>query len=886
MSRFGGRFDDRAQAGRLLAERLRALQLDRPVVYALPRGGVPVALEIARALEAPLDLIMVRKLGAPFSPELALAAVVDGEEPQMMVNEDIRRLSGASDAFLARARARELAEIERRRARYLGDRPPISAAGRTAIIVDDGLATGATAKVALAAVKRRGATKTILAVPVAPAATLTAMRQHADVIACIEAAQDFAGVGAFYEDFHQLTDEETVGLLRKAWAAGAGSEPGFGAPPAASEIRIPPLHLMARLVVPEAPRGVVLFVHGSGSNRLSPRNRRIADELNAKGFATLLFDLLTETEARSRRNIFDVPLLAERLLQAIAWLNGQETLRDLPLGLFGASTGAAAALTAAAELGERVKAVVSRGGRPDLAAPRLGVVEAATLLIVGELDREVMRLNRDALAKLTGEKMLKTVRGAGHLFEEAGALEAVGELASTWFEHYLGPAPRAAPPVAPAEPRPTSLPVLMAQALEPLPDLDDRRFAEAFDRYGSARVVLLGEASHGTSEFYRARAAITTRLVEKHGFDIVAVEADWPDAAAIDRHVRQKPHRPMETPPFTRFPSWMWRNTEMDAFVAELRAINARREPAKKVRFCGLDLYNMTAAMAAVLAYLDDVDPDAAAVARSRYACLAPWSREPAAYGRAALVAGYARCEQPVTRILVDLLRKELAYAGQDREGFFDAEQNARLVVDAERYYRVMYYGSHESWNLRDRHMFDTLRGILGERGPRSKAVVWAHNSHIGDARATDMGTEHGELNIGQLCREGFAETAVAIGFGTHSGTVAAASDWDGPMEIKTVRPSRPDSFEFLCHQTDVPRFLLDLRGAGGTPLHDGLAARRLERYIGVVYRPETERWSHYSHAALADQYDAFVWFDTTRAVTAMPAKVSAGEDETYPFGL
>lgn len=857
--------------------------LDQPVIYALPRGGVPVALEIARVLHAPLDLILVRKIGAPGAPEVALGAVVDGEDGHTVVNERVRLLSGADDEYLQRARRRELAEIERRRETYLGGRRLIPVAGRCAIVVDDGLATGATARVALDALRRQGAAHTILAVPVGPEDALEEMRAYADEVVCPLPTKVFHGVGAFYDDFHQLTDEETVGLLRQAWSDSPpdGTIPGSLA---RRQIFVSPAGLFGDLVTPAKARGLILFAHGSGSSRLSPRNIAVADSLNRKGFATLLLDLLTADEAINRRNVFDIPMLAERLLQAAHWIeNDIGGVAGLPLGLFGASTGAAAALVAAAHLGDRAGAVVSRGGRPDLAGAALSHVTASTLLIVGGADFDVLELNRRALAELTCEKLLRVVPGAGHLFEEPVALEAVMELAGAWFQHYLPASVRKPPP--PHE-KPATLVERVRVAAEPLPGIEDAAFAGAFDRFGDARVVLLGEASHGTAEFYRARAAITRRLIQEHGFSIVAVEADWPDAAAIDRRVRGKPHREMDPPPFSRFPTWMWRNTEVRDFVDWLTRHNRSLEPADQTGFFGLDLYNMNASIAAVLEYLDRVDPEAARQARERYACLAPWSREPAAYGRASLTRGYALCEQPVSRILIDLLKKELLYARDDIDSFFDAAQNARLVADAEHYYRAMYFGSHESWNLRDRHMFETLEHILAARGPDSKAVVWAHNSHIGDARFTDMGTERGELNIGQLCRERFGDQAALIGFGTHAGTVAAASDWDGPMEVKKVLPSRPDSYERICHDAEIGSFLLDLRAGREDTLRLELSAPRLERFIGVIYRPDTERWSHYSEAVLPDQFDAYVWFDETHAVTPLVTRVRPGEEETYPFGV
>jgi protein-L-isoaspartate(D-aspartate) O-methyltransferase len=431
-----------------------------------------------------------------------------------------------------------------------------------------------------------------------------------------------------------------------------------------------------------------------------------------------------------------------------------------------------------------------------------------------------------------------------------------------------------------------SIPGLIRAAAEPLPGLDDPAFGKLFDRFAHARVVLLGEASHGTSEFYRARAAITRRLVQAHGFSIVAVEADWPDAASIDRYVRHTLTTQPHEPAFQRFPTWMWRNTDVASFVEWLREHNQSLPHGERVGFHGLDLYSLNTSIRAVVDYLDKVDPEAAAVARRRYGCLTPWSKEPAQYGHMALSAGYAVCERPVAEMLRSLLEKRLEYSRNDGEEFFDAAQNARLVRDAEAYYRAMYYGSAESWNLRDSHMFDTLLHLLEARGAGCRAVVWAHNSHIGDARHTEMGQQRDELNIGQLCRQRFGAGAALIGFGTDSGTVAAASNWDEDMQVMQVRGSLPGSYERLFHESGIERGLVDLRGGQHPELRERLGATQLERFIGVIYRPDTERWSHYSASSLPLQFDAWTWFDRTSAVSALPSGHASGMPDTYPFGL
>lgn len=419
---------------------------------------------------------------------------------------------------------------------------------------------------------------------------------------------------------------------------------------------------------------------------------------------------------------------------------------------------------------------------------------------------------------------------------------------------------------------------------EPLPPPEDAAaFGALFSRFADARVVLLGEATHGTSEFYQVRAAITRRLIAEHGFTIVAVEADWPDSARIDRYVRHREEEPSREQAFARFPTWMWRNAEVLAFVEWLRAHNEGQPPERRAAFRGLDVYSLGASIDAVLRYLDRVDPEAAAEARRRYACLTPWQGEPARYGRAVLSGRQEPCEDEAVAQLGALLDRRLA--ALDGEAHFDAAQNARIVRAAEQYYRLMYRGSTESWNLRDRHMFETLQALLAAGGEGAKAVVWAHNSHIGNAAATAMGWQ-GEFNIGELCRTAHGDEAVLIGFGTDRGTVAAASDWDSPMEIKTVRPARPDSWEHAFRRSGLSRSLTDWRGFDRPALTAALSDALLERAIGVVYRPDTELLSHYFQAVLAEQFDAYVWFEQTQAVTPLGSARPQGVPDTYPFGL
>ena len=428
---------------------------------------------------------------------------------------------------------------------------------------------------------------------------------------------------------------------------------------------------------------------------------------------------------------------------------------------------------------------------------------------------------------------------------------------------------------------------LISEHCEPFDtgDIENVNLDSLLERIGDARVVLIGEASHGTSEFYRMRAGITRELITRKGFKIVSIEGDYPDINVIDRAIRGRKTTELRDSPFSRFPTWMWHNEEVESFVHWAKEYNSSLPGPDQVSMHGLDLYSLYNSIGAVLAFLDETDPVAAESARTRYGCFSPWETDPATYGRAAVSGRFRQCEDEVVKTLSEMLEMRIGNALEDQDEFFDAVRNATVVREAERYYRVMYYGNRDSWNLRDKHMFETLRSVIDHRGPDAKAIVWAHNSHIGNTAATEMGMR-GEYNIGQLAREHWGSEAYLIGFGTDRGTVAAASNWDEPMQVMDVRPSHEDSYELLCHETGIDGFLLPLRESRNATLRDKLLRPHLERAIGVIYRPETELLSHYFQAALPSQFDEFIWFDETRAVSPIETPGGTGVPETYPFGL
>jgi erythromycin esterase-like protein/predicted phosphoribosyltransferase len=666
-----GLFRDRREAGRLVAEKLtKYANWPDVIVLALPRGGVPVAYEVASALQKPMDVFVVRKLGVPGYEELAMGAVATGGV-RILNNHIITRL-GVPDHMIDAVATREQHELARRERLYRGDRPPPDIRGRTVILVDDGLATGATMHAAIQALRQQRPARIVMAVPTAPPETCEELRAEVDDVICAITPEPFHAVGAWYRDFSQTTDEEVRELLARR----------------------------------NAP----------------PRN--------------------DETQAS-----VEGPLI--------------EALRATAYPLAGS----------------------------------------------------------------------------------------------------------------------------------------DRDYDPLMERIGEARFALLGEASHGTHEFYQERAEIMKRLIAEKNFTAVAVEADWPDAYRVNRYVcgaNDDLDATEALSDFRRFPTWMWRNAVIVEFIAWLRAHNDALLPqAQKVGFYGLDLYSLHTSMKAVLRYLEKVDPGAAKRARERSSCFDHVGENTQAYGLTMRLTLSKSCEEEVISQLVELQRNATAYTRRDGrstdDDLFYAEQNARLVKNAEAYYRSMFLEEVSSWNLRDQHMAETLEALvahLDRKGGVARLAVWEHNSHVGYAGATDMG-RRGELNVGQLIRDKYGHDVVLVGGTTHHGTVTAASDWGAPAECKRVRPALPGSYEALFHSMQRGRFML-IRNDNDS-MSERLRAPRLERAIGVVYRPETERQSHYFLARLPDQFDAVLHFDETRAVKPLEstAQWEAGEvPETFPFAI
>ena len=631
--------------------------------------------------------------------------------------------------------------------------------------------------------------------------------------------------------------------------------------------------LDGQLVTFEGMKAVIVFAHGSGSSRKSPRNLQVAKALNVAGFGTLLFDLLTDEESKNRESIFNIEFLSKRLFHVTQWLMQQRECRNKPIGYFGASTGAAAALQAAALFApsQTIYSIVSRGGRPDLAGEALMKVNAPTLLLVGSLDSVVVELNQQAQHNLSNSK-LSLIAGATHLFQEPGTLEEVSRQAIEWFTQSLSIAKMREHSHQTSDP---------AEAIER--DIVELRKIKDLDTLIESikdkRVVMLGEASHGTYEYYQIRRLISQRLIKDYGFRFIAVEGDWPDAYRLNsyiykgigesaRSILRKNHR---------WPTWMWANEEIVRLAEWMRHNEAG--------FYGLDVYSLFESIDEILKYVKTYYPEISQDVEKRYACFAPFESDEIAYAKSLLRYPHG-CEGEVLQNLRKMLELRLKPSIKDGEDLFSAQQNAHIIANAEAYYRAMLTGDDHSWNIRDGHMMETLDRLLERHGESSKAIVWAHNTHIGDYRATTMKAS-GYVNIGGLARQRYGEQNVAlVGFGSYQGEVLAGAAWGAPEQVMPLPPAREESYEFYFHRVSLRRklnqFYILLREKTETPL----AKTRGHRAVGVVYDPHRERLGNYVPTELSQRYDAFIFIDRTQALKSLHTLPARGEfPETWPSG-
>lgn len=891
-------FQNRKQAGELLAAQLLQYENKDGIVLALPRGGVPVAAEIARALNWPLEILAVRKIGAPYNDELAVGAICEDEEPvyNMQILSKLGLSSDEMNPTVIRERVKIKNQIQDFRKGKSLDDLLVNLKEKTILIVDDGLATGATVKSAIKYLQKKGVIHIVLAVPVSPTSTVQSLRDKVDQIVVLEEEENIFSVGQWYKDFSQVSDNDVKLLLKESTGFDKISESfnklekisNFKEKSSTVLIKISSVILEGELTEIEGMKALIIFAHGSGSSRKSPRNLQVAQSLNKNRFGTLLFDLLTEDEAEDRKNVFAIDFLSKRLADVTLWAMSQTNFKNVKIGYFGASTGAAGALQASvtSSIKDKIFAIVSRGGRPDLAGLHLKKVTVPTLLIVGANDAEVLELNRKA-QKLISNSELSIIPKATHLFEESGTLEQVSDQAINWFNEHLvsiqgkvsvaGVTQKTYKKLESAGSQ-FSLEDKITKEMIKVDREED--FEPLIESIKNARVVMLGESTHGTQEYYRIRSQISQNLIKNHGFKFIAVEGDWPAIHRLHQYIQTGKGGSAKSILLQnhRWPTWMWANEEIVELVEELKN--------KNVGFHGLDIYSLFESIDEVMKFLKRNHPLLIKDIERLYACFSPFHKDEMTYARS-IIKHAAGCEREVQIGLEKLLKLRIKNVEKNSDDFFSAQQNAFIIANAENYYRSMMGADSSSWNIRDGHMMETLDRLLQKAGEGAKAIVWAHNTHIGDYRATDM-KANGYINLGGLARLSYGDENVAlVGFGSYQGSVLAGSAWGGPEKIMNLPPAHLESYENYFHQvsgkTKTNQYYIIFNNENRHHFTQTLG----HRAVGVVYNPDRESRGNYVPTELSKRYDSFVYINQTKALKSLHVANLRGEiPETWPSGV
>jgi putative phosphoribosyl transferase len=856
------RFDNREHAGKILAEKCQKFVPLDPVILALPRGGVPIAHQIALALHSSIDVIFVKKIGAPRNEEFAIGAIA--EDGKAILNDELISINKFKKAEIDAIAQDRLAEIKGRSNLYRKYIPQINLEGRNVIVVDDGLATGATMEATLLWLKTQKVKKIIVAVPVSSKDAALKITTLCDEFISLITPEDMWAVGMWYQDFDQVSDDEVISIFQKQTGISKEQdrevwiEDGMNI-------------LQGHLHIPKVAKGIIMFAHGGGSSHKSPRNQFVAKALNETGFATLLFDLLTFNESLNRKNVFDIELMTKRLLIATEWT--KKHVPNIPIGYFGASTGAAAALKAAANKLE-IFAVVSRGGRPDLAIDQLPEVYAPTLLIVGEADDGVIELNQLAKNKMSNCQLV-LIPKATHLFEEPGTLEEVVEFALSWFNSNL-------PVESPAYKIPVKESIINeieehSTTFNGISDLN--AWIKSIAHH---KIIMLGESTHGTKEYYALRAEISKKLIDEYDYRFIAVEGDWPDCYYMTKHIystEERSSREVVMKHFRRWPTWMWANDEIPKLIDWMKQ-------SGRCGFYGLDVYSLFESMDEIKKHLIHITPKIAGRILEGYRCFESYQCNEIDYAKSLLKMPRG-CQEEVVSNLRELLRVRLEETSLTKEQLFDVKQNARVINNAEKYYRTMMTGGADSWNIRDHHMMETLENLLNLHGPNAKCIVWAHNTHIGDYHATDM-LESGYINLGGLAREKFGmEQVYLTGFSSYQGEVTAGKAWGAPFKKMVLPKAKAGSIEDYFHKSAMnlkaTQLLTDLKNVRKDSTLNRVFGHRA---VGVVYDPNHESHGNYVPTSLAKRYDAMIFVDRTTSLSPLSDFVATGEfPETYPIG-
>lgn len=860
------RFDDREHAGKILAEKLLKYKELEPVILALPRGGLPIGHEIAIKLNAPLDIVIVKKIGAPGHEEFAIGAVAEDEKP--ILNKQVILQHQFDPVEIEKIIGERITEIRRRAKTYRQKYAQVSLLDRVVIVVDDGLATGATMMAAIDWLRTKQIKKLIVAVPVSSEEAAMQIKGKVDDFISLLTPTNMIAVGMWYKDFPQVSDEEAMSFLQK-------QTPDRSLPSKDVWIQDGMAILQGNLTVPDKARGLVIFTHGGGSSHKSPRNIFVSKALNDAGFGTLLFDLLTVGESLDRKNVFDIELMTKRLLVATEW--AQKNVHGLPIGYFGASTGAAAALNAAEDRLD-IFAIVSRGGRPDLAMDALPKVYAPTLLIVGEQDKSVIPLNQMAKSKLTNCEMV-LIPHATHLFEEPGTLEKVVEYAVSWFSNCFSLHLKKNTELN--EPVKESILVEIEDNSIPFAKVED--LDAWINEISHHKIIMLGESSHGSKEFYKIRREISKKLIQNYGYKFIAVEGDWPDCYKLNDFIAsQKNLDAVEAVGslFHRWPTWMWGNEEIPPLIQWMKK-------KQLGAIYGLDVYSIFDSLEEIKKHLDHVEPSAAMRILEAYKCFESYNCDEIAYAKS-LIKLPKGCHKEVSENLKAMLRLRLQDTSLSKESLFNTKQNARIIANAENYYRAMLTGGANSWNVRDLHMQETLEQLLQFHGPDAKAIVWAHNTHIGDYHATNMG-ENGYVTLGGLARERFGiENVFLLGFGTYQGEVTASGAWGGEEKQMNLPKAHVGTYEDYFHQAaknmNANTFLTMFNKLDK---HSSLHRKLGHRAVGVVYDPDHESRGNYVPTEMAKRYDGLIFVDKTTALKSLNSTHTLEEfPETWPQGL